>query len=627
MMEYDSMDGRLQGAGHQRYLAIALFVSLLLIVWLQLPRILDPYVIERDYRSLGVFHPGSPLLTSMRTEIELATPLYTGTLLVVGQFMSPALFAKLLAIPLLLVSVYYAYRLGAQIAGAGTALALALGFAVFNLGADTEVSVVAGLQRSFTCPLLLALLYYLHNRRWLVASLIVLLAGLVYLPIILVFSFTYAFSLVRKDQDGRWQLLIAKRYLLPLLVAFFLIVVAVSPAIMPRVVASVRTMLASLREGQHFLKDPVHQPGGRAAMFVIFPIFGRAGIVSSASTAIQFVVLGLLALLVVIVRGRRVQPLPPVFGRLLLASITAFALSWLAILLTSSLLLYLPSRHTEFAFFVLLVFFVFLNLEDTLRDLAQGLRKRRGWVIGVGAVCIILLLSVALLSGGAPASGPWKVLRWLLLALLPVLLILAGLLLRHRGGIRSEPAQRAKGNEGRTWLVLGVAFLLVSPLYIRVTGPTFHKPGAVERELLAYVETLPENALLAGDPCSLDDVPYYARRSVLYSCWRFEEEEALAGLRAYYAETGAEVLDFCRRYGVDYLVVDQATLDPDLVARGGYFFEPYVTMLAPTLKGRTDFALRRVPREDWLFAVGSRFVIACDEATLLTGGAADAGGS
>ena len=600
---------------HPYILTIALLLSFILLLTLHLPRIIDPYTIERDYRSLGVFHEGH-LAAVVHTATESATPGYTLLMRMVGSFMSPALFAKLLPIPLLLISVYYIYRLGEQITGEGTALALALGFAVFNLAADTEVSVIAGLQRSFTLPLLLAMLYYLHNRRWAAAAIVLLLAGTIYLPIVLVCLLTYTFSFIYRDPEKGWQLVIGRRRIVPLLVAFVLVVIAALPVLLPRLLDAISSAIVAIQSGQHILADPYYRPGGRMALFVIFPIFGRAGIVSSASTAIQLIVLGLLALGIFLVRRGKTHPFPPVLHRLFYASLIAYSLSWLAILLTSSLLLYLPSRHTEFVFFLLLVFYVFLNIEETLNDVVRRLRRLRGEVIWLALPVLLLSAASFLLSSSSDSSaqsGAPEALRWLLLPLGLILVLLLALFSRRRRPDHSQEAESPpQTTPGYMWGLFGVLLLLISPFYIRATAPAFHSPDEDQRALYTYLQTLPEDAIIAGSPCALDDVQYYAGRQVLYSCWRFQEENILAGLDAYYAESSEPVAQFCSDFGVDYLVVDEQTLDAALIEDGNYFYEPYVTMLQPTLQGRSDFVLRKLPPTAMLFEVGTLSVVACD---------------
>jgi hypothetical protein len=531
----------------------------------------------------------------------------------VGNFMSPVLFAKLLPIPLLLISIYYLFNLSQQITGKGTALAVALGFVVFNLGADTEVSIIAGLQRSFTCPLLLALLYYLHNRRWITAAIVVLLSGTIYLPILPVCLLTYALSLVYRDPEKGWQLVISRRRMVPLLIAFAVVVIATMPVLLPRLLDAMRSAIVAMRSGQHILADPHYQRGGRMALFVIFPIFGRAGIVSSASTAIQFIVLSLLALGIFLVRRSKTQPLPPVLHRLFYASLIAFGLSWLAILVTSSLLLYLPSRHTEFAFFLLLVFYVFLNIEEALNESVRRLRQLRGQAIWLALPVLLLSAGAFLLSPDSDgASGAPQTLRWLLLPLGLVLVLLLALLSRRRRPARPQETEPPlQSTTGYMWPVLGAFLLLISPIYIRATAPAFHSPDEDQRALYTYLQTLPEDSVIAGAPCALDDVQFYAGRRVLYSCWRFQESNVLAGLQAYYADNPESLAEFCSEFDVDYLIIDDETLDPALIESGNFFFEPYASALQPTLQQRSRFILGELPSGATLFEQGSLSVVAC----------------
>ncbi|MFW5942922.1 MAG: hypothetical protein ACOCXI_14065, partial [Chloroflexota bacterium] len=424
---------------------------------------------------------------------------------------------------------------------------------------------------------------------------------------------------VRRRPEGGWELLVERRRIAPLLVAFAVAVAATAPVMLPRLLDAISSGVAALQSGEHLLNDPSRREGGKWALFVIFPIFGRAGFVSSASTALQLIVLGLLALGIRLVRGRSTRPLPPVLQRLLYASLIAFALSWLVILFTSSLLLYLPSRHTEFAFFLVLVFYVFLNLEETLNDVVAGMQRHRQRLVWLALPVLLVALFVSFSGQAEPAPGGPQLLRYLLVFLVLVLVVLLALFVRRR-----TPHRSARQTEGRVapparmWAVLGALMLLVAPLYIRATAPPFHAPDENQRALYAFLQTLPHDAVIAGSPCALDDVQFYSHRRVLYSCWRFEDERVTAGLEAYYADEGQQVISFCEQHDVDYLVLDEETLDPAVIESKTYFYEPYATALQPGLQERTTFALSDPPPEAILFTRDNLSVVSCDPALWAT---------
>lgn len=610
-----------------KYLGATLALAFLLTLVVMAPRLLDPLLIEKDFRNFYlVFRLQDPALFPGQalTELELASPAYTLLLWGGGLLMSPPLFSKLLVFPLLLASVYCVFRIGERLRSPGAAVGMALGFAVFNLATNTEVAVTAGVQRSFAVPLLLAVLYALMEVRRQAAVAIVLLSGLIYLPILPVVGLTTVLCLaLRRDESG-WRLTLTRRQLLFLTLAVVIILVAVSPFLMTTVLERLTDGLQAMREGRHLLVDPYYRPGGRMPIFVMFPITGRAGLVSGASTFMQLLLLGALAVLVYGVRREKRRSLPLPMQRMFAASLIAFGLSWIGILVTSTFIFYLPSRHTEAPLFVLLAIFVFLNIDETIEDLAGlvQLHRRR---LATLALPVLLLAAVAAVVPGlaedqAASDGEsWRILRQVLLALILFLLPLLWLVRRRRA-----PAQGSTAAEeidlSHVWIVLGAGLLLLAPVYIRAAGPASYKPAQSDLQLHDYLSTLPADVTIAGDPCSLDDVHYYARRNVLYSCWRFDHdgEAVMAGLDAYYAEEPEQVLDFCRAYDVDVLVVDEETLSPDYLAERAVFYEPFAGQLAPRLEGRSNFALARVPLAKRLFHNGKKYVVECLERQLET---------
>ncbi len=601
-----------------RLLIASLAVALLLLLVYQLPRLLDVHRVELDFRNFYLvfrlqepeLYPGHSLGT-----LERASPVYTAILWTAGRLIMPEMTHKLLPFPLLLISVYFMFRIGERLANAGTGAALAIGFTVFNLASNTEVAVSGGLQRSFAVPLLVALVWAMMQRRLAAMLAIVLLSGVIYLPILPVAALAVCLALVLRYEDGRWRLAPDWRKLAPLAVVALVVGAALLPFLMERVLGNLTHGLEALRNGRHMLLDPVYQRGGRYPLFVWFPITGRLGFVSGANTFMQVTLLGVMALIIVWVRGDKRRRLPAELSILLAASLTAFVLSWLAIILTSSTLLYLPSRHTESSFFIVLVTFVFLNLENTLRDVAALLQRKRRLLL-TASIPLLLLGSgaslVPLLRGaGAESDGGWQLLRLMLLGLCLALAPILWLYWKKAGN--RAPGAAREAQHGRLWPLLGGFMILLAPVYIVATGPPSYRPADSELALFDYLRTLPTDAVIAGDPCSLDDVLFYARRNALYSCWNAEEnpDALVAGLDAYYAESAAPILAFCRSYGVDVLVVNEQTVTADHVAQGRVIYEPYQSALAKRLAERSAFVLAQVPPAQRLFQSGSRYVVAC----------------
>ena len=84
---------------------------------------------------------------------------------------------------------------------------------------------------------------------------------------------------------------------------------------------------------------------------------------------------------------------------------------------------------------------------------------------------------------------------------------------------------------------------------------------------------------------------------------------------AHYAESGEAVLDFCQRYKISHLVLDVGDFDPDHLAEGNYFYQPYNDRIEEMIAGRSNFVL---PRLQPIFASGPFVVIKCDAEVMLS---------
>lgn len=628
------------------FLGSVLLLSFLLALWVQWPRLIDPFQVEEDFRTLYWIQayadpdlfPNEPFklrgvtvyeLFGRRIPIEDSSPGYSLLFLLGAQLMAPALLNKLLVFPLMAAGVYFLYRIGEQLKGPGTAVALTLLYAVLNLGASTELSVIGGLHRSFVTPFLLALLYFLMNGRHHAAAVVVLLSGWIYMPIFPVAWLTALLTQIVQRTQGRWRLVLNWRQLRPLLLATIFVAAAVSPMIVGRLggVASttpapMETALTEPQSDLHILEDPSYQPGGRRELFRVFPLVGRGGIVTGDMDAVYLLVFSLLAAFIWLVRRGKRRRLQWPFQMLFVACWVGFAVAWSAILLLSSFLFYIPSRHTQGGFFLLLLIFVVINAEESVLAAARWLRRNRQRLIWYVLPVIAIAIGFAVFlpqpedSRASFMRGP--VTRGMLLALTAVLVVMTIISARRRSPMdTSKPVGALEtAVHRRIWHVLGIFFLLLAPFFVRLAATDFYNPSEAERALYFYVNTLPKDTVLGGDPCALDSVPFYGKRSVLFSCERFqfltnERQTVLDTFRAYYAADPAQVAAYCRQYGIDKLIVDVNKFAPAWVDGGDYFFEPYDTILARELPGRTTFALMQVPPTAVEFAVNGWFVVPC----------------
>jgi hypothetical protein len=154
------------------------------------------------------------------------------------------------------------------------------------------------------------------------------------------------------------------------------------------------------------------------------------------------------------------------------------------------------------------------------------------------------------------------------------------------------------------------------------------KDYSVYRPVFAALADTPKDAVIAGHPNLLDNVPTFARRRALATYelaqpwsqgyWRKIKPRLEDLLAAYYAADPREVIAFCRKYQVSFMVVDDRHFTPEFLAGGrffvpmdrkvprhfgktlaervdGPFFAPFDRQIAALTKGRRQFALLSSP--------------------------------
>lgn len=116
-------------------------------------------------------------------------------------------------------------------------------------------------------------------------------------------------------------------------------------------------------------------------------------------------------------------------------------------------------------------------------------------------------------------------------------------------------------------------------------GPVGFSVDANEkRELFEILETLPEQALIAGHPARLDDVPLWSKRRVLISyemhgpwfrkIWEEGKRRTYASLEACYAVDVEPLVTLREEYGVDFMLLRREDLGLEFALEAGYF-EPF----------------------------------------------------
>lgn len=119
-------------------------------------------------------------------------------------------------------------------------------------------------------------------------------------------------------------------------------------------------------------------------------------------------------------------------------------------------------------------------------------------------------------------------------------------------------------------------------------------------DLYRYFRSKPKNILIAGHPGLMDPFPTFSRRKafVTYELshtwidgyWDTIKKRTFDFFEAYYSEDPEKLRQFCRHYGVDYLLVREKDFSPKNFEKGEIYFEPFNSRILELIKNRSRFA-------------------------------------
>lgn len=615
--------------GRNRWLWFILGIGLVVALWIQWPLLADPFKVNDDLRNLYWLHRMIDPALFANDELvghQLIMLNLWGKSFVISKFSpgfgilfflsrftdSAVLFSKLLIFPLMLSSVFYLYRLGQSFTTETNARILSVGFIFLNLIFSSNISVTAGLQRSFALPLLIALLYYLHQQHYWRAALVIFLSSTIYPPIFILGAATFGLSLVHLAQGSRQKkLTISWKPLLPLGTAVFLSALLLLPALLTQ---GNDQVASSINQSSSFFDlGPLTE--GRYPLFVIFPYTGPGGLFGSSSDALNAFILAALAFGMKLLLGPQSRSLPRIINVLLSASLICFLLAWLGIFLTKSFPFYFPSRYTQTTIILATLFYAALNGEAAMHRSAKKVTE-------FSQKPITLIAGVTLVIAPVIVYGWYRfpdrqlffnfAMAFALLWFILVGLLLARNLRKDVPAISEGRAANSAPISTKNWLVLGVCIFIGLAIYGRILNENIN-PKEPEQTLFAYLQTLPKDIRLAGNPCSLDNVPLFAQRMILFSCETPHTDQQLMqeALDSYYAADRQTVNQFCQKHEVNYLLINRDTYRESYIQKGAFLFEPFDTRMQQTLATRRNFALENIGEEDIVFQNGPLILAPC----------------
>ena len=272
--------------------------------------------------------------------------------------------------------------------------------------------------------------------------------------------------------------------------------------------------------------------------------------------------------------------------------------------------LYVPHRYTN----PLLPFsaiFIAVAWKPTWESLTE--HRRRPWLLAVAGAVVALVVGVAALVvfllgrrlSPADASSLLREKVWYVVGALVVGLVLAAIA-RRRAAV---------------WVAVStVAAALLVGQVAAAAGDEYPATKCRNIPLLTYLGTLPKDAIVAGNPVRLDCVPLVSRRGVVMNAklfqvwergyWLEGRERMFDSIQAYYGNSVEDLLELRRRYGADYLVVEER------LRRSGWGqFAPFTPVVRRLLNTVSDPAVHRLPEECSTWTGGSLRVydLACVE--------------
>lgn len=608
-----------------RYLALVIVVSLLMIFLTQSYQLWDKYRVVPDVQnSYWMARFQDPTLFAIdylfsRRLIDVNVmgvklifyPLSLGWGLLfhlVSFVIDYVWFTKWLIFILLPICVVYLFKLGQLLDDDFTGVSLSLGFTFFILASSQAMSPVTGLQRGFAIPILIVFVYYMIREQYIGASLMIVMSALIYWPNFPLVVLTYGLSFIIIKPRFKLSLDISRAKLLPFIGSLLLSILLLIPLLIVEFQLFVPRDVPTLQ-------DPNYQSEGAASMWISFPWLGRAGIFNIGADVINFLVLLILGFLVYKSVGRKsLQRVPKECWHLLIAAAIMYVASIFVFIVLSSSALYQPSRYTRTVLILIPILFLGLNWKAFLE-------KAPIWFRSKAPLIIFFITSLTLAFGAVYLIFPNRLLLvplfwflgWILSGISAVLGV-GGLFWLFRGTKRWLGMPKLAAN----FFVIGI-IIASGTFYMRWLGVRMMNPSEAERSIYEFVGSLPKDSVLAGNPIIMSGIPLFSQRSVLFrDLIPSIHPNAAIFIQdffdAQYAESPEVVLGFCQRHQISYLVVDNREFASDYLAKKDFFYQPYNDEIVAMVANRSNFVL---PQIKPVFTSGPFEVIKCDPETML----------
>jgi hypothetical protein len=177
----------------------------------------------------------------------------------------------------------------------------------------------------------------------------------------------------------------------------------------------------------------------------------------------------------------------------------------------------------------------------------------------------------------------------------------------------------------RTRRILKVAAIAFLLLHFSINRGIGLSDKSDNRELYTYLSTLPKNTLIAAHPYLADYIPTFSKRKVFINFelshtwadkyWLTVKARTFDFFDAYYTENPATVTAFCKKYHIDYLIIDKRHFTKEFLQNKKIYFEPFDSYVKNMTHGRNRYALLEWASRSRQFNNGNIFVVPVSELT------------
>jgi hypothetical protein len=172
----------------------------------------------------------------------------------------------------------------------------------------------------------------------------------------------------------------------------------------------------------------------------------------------------------------------------------------------------------------------------------------------------------------------------------------------------------------KVFVVLTIITIVILSHKIHDFRPIVDKVG-----LYKFLSTLPKDVLIAGYPKDMDDIPLFSKRKVLmnrelalpyYKNYYSEiRRRTFDFFAAYYSNDPGEILGFCRKYGIDYIVVNKNHFNKEFLS-GKIYYSPFGEYAKSLIEKNKTFVLDNIADSKKVFKNDTYYVVNCEKENL-----------